>query len=403
VRAIEISGLGKRYRLGQTVVTLREALPALLQAGRARKRDEIWALRDVDLTVEQGEILGIVGANGAGKSTLLKVLARITEPTTGVSRTRGRVGAMLEVGTGFHYELTGRENIFLNGAILGLSRSEIAARMDAIVAFAEIERFLDTPLKRYSSGMWLRLAFAIAAEIRPEIIVVDEVLAVGDYEFQQRCLGRMSEMHQTGRTVLFVTHDSGIMARLCSRVVWLDHGRVVADGPTDEVLSAYLRKAGSSGLEAELEMPADADVAPIQVGVAGPNGQAPVRGEPLHFEVTLEARRPARGYNLAVFVTGEDGSRLLHEGWTDSEDTVLAFEQGRTKVRLTIAPVFTSGSYTAQLWFGTSYGVTLFEQEVLHFQIEPRIEDKAESLRRQRVVQPKVKWAIEPPRTDGDE
>ncbi|HYH57818.1 MAG TPA: polysaccharide ABC transporter ATP-binding protein [Thermoleophilaceae bacterium] len=397
MRAIEVQGVGKRYRLGQSVVTLREALPAVLRRGPTRDQDELWALRDVDLTVEEGETLGIVGSNGAGKSTLLKILARITEPTTGVSRTRGRVGAMLEVGTGFHYELTGRENIFLNGAILGLSRTEVRARMDAIVEFAEVERFLDTPLKRYSSGMWLRLAFAIAAEIQPEIIVVDEVLAVGDYEFQQRCLGRMSEMHDSGRTVLFVTHDSGMMARLCSRVMWLDHGRVIADGPTQEVLGAYLRKGGATGAEAELELAPDVDVGPIRVGVAGPDGQAPVRGEPLRFEVTLEARRPARGYNLAVFLVGDDGTRLLHEGWTDTEDSILSFEPGLTTVSVTVPPLFTPGSYAAILWFGTSYGVTQFEREVLHFQIEPRIDDKAESLRRARLVQPEVSWTIDRP------
>src|SRR5947209_4595007 len=211
--AIEVEDVSKRYRLGATVgtSTLRDALTALFRAGigRGGEVQEIWSLRNVSFDVPVGERFGIIGRNGAGKSTLLKVLSRITEPTTGVARMRGRVGSLLEVGTGFHPELTGRDNVFLNGAILGMKRSQIRERFDDIVEFAGVERFIDTPVKRYSSGMYLRLAFAVAAHVEPDIVAVDEVLAVGDAEFQRRCLGKMSEFAREGRTVFFVSHDLG--------------------------------------------------------------------------------------------------------------------------------------------------------------------------------------------------
>ena len=232
---IQAEGLGKRYRLGESgYATLRERLD--LRSRRRAAVDngerEVWALRDVDLEIEEGDVVGIVGRNGAGKTTFLKTVARIVRPTTGVVRVRGRVGALLEVGTGFHPELTGRENVFLNGVVLGMSRREISRRFDDIVEFAGVERFLDTPLKRYSSGMYLRLAFAVAAHIDPDVIIVDEVLAVGDAEFQRRCLGRMSEFGREGRTVLFVSHDSSAVARLCRRAVWLEQGTLLKRLPT---------------------------------------------------------------------------------------------------------------------------------------------------------------------------
>src|SRR5947207_13581074 len=198
------------------------------------------ALDHFTLEIEQGQVLGIVGRNGAGKTTLLKILSRITEPTDGEARIRGRVGSLLEVGTGFHGDLTGRENIYLNGAILGMRRREIQSRFEEIVSFAEVERFIDTPVKRYSSGMYLRLAFAVAAHLEPDILIVDEVLAVGDASFQRKCLGKMGEVSNEGRTVVFVSHNMAAVRSLTSKAVWLDHGRVAADGPTGEVVSAYL-------------------------------------------------------------------------------------------------------------------------------------------------------------------
>jgi ABC-type polysaccharide/polyol phosphate transport system ATPase subunit len=241
--AVEVLGLSKRYRVGGARLDLRDTLAAGYRGLRRRlPRDdmELWALRDVTFTVESGQSLGIIGRNGAGKSTLLKILGRIAEPTSGLSRTRGRVGTVLEAGTGFHPELTGRENIGLSGAILGLARRDIDRRMSEIVDFAGVGRFLDTPVKRYSSGMFLRLAFAVAAHLDSEILVLDEVLAVGDAEFQRRCLAHLAELGGEDRTILFVSHDLHAVAGLCSRAIWLDQGRIAQDGPADRVTEAYL-------------------------------------------------------------------------------------------------------------------------------------------------------------------
>ena len=224
------------------------------QAFRMREVDEFWALKDVSFEVKRGEVLGIIGRNGAGKSTLLKILSRITEPTAGRVTLRGRVASLLEVGTGFHPELTGRENIYLNGAILGMSRAEIRRKFDEIVAFAEVEKFLDTPVKRYSSGMYVRLAFAVAAHLEPEILVVDEVLAVGDAEFQKKCLGKMDDVsRREGRTVLFVSHNMSIISTLCPNAIWLDRGSVCQLGRTGEVIKEYMVQGMSnSGVVVEL-------------------------------------------------------------------------------------------------------------------------------------------------------
>src|SRR5499433_644486 len=243
--AIHVKGLSKRYRIGvrEKYPTLREALVrAASQPLRAVRHwasgqdnegpTALWALRDIDLEVNQGEVVGIIGRNGAGKSTLLKVLSGITEPTAGYADIYGRVGSLLEVGTGFHMELTGRENIFMNGALLGMRRREIKRKFDEIVAFAEVEKFLDTPVKRYSSGMYMRLAFAVAAHLEPEILIVDEVLAVGDVRFQNKCINKMQTIGDGGRTVLFVSHDMSAVTRLCPRTILLDDGRVLHDGPS---------------------------------------------------------------------------------------------------------------------------------------------------------------------------
>ncbi len=247
--ALKVEAVGKRFQLGATesYTTLRESLvrfgKAPWKATRTRRNNDnptIWALEDISFDVDHGEVLGIIGHNGAGKSTLLKILSRITEPTRGSIEIRGRVGSLLEVGTGFHPELTGRENIFLNGAILGMKRVEIRRKFDEIVAFAEIERFLDTPVKRFSSGMYMRLAFAVAAHLDPEILLVDEVLAVGDLAFQNKCLRKMKDVSSTGRTVILVSHNMGAIHRLCPRCLLLDHGRLAMDGPTEDVVRAYI-------------------------------------------------------------------------------------------------------------------------------------------------------------------
>jgi lipopolysaccharide transport system ATP-binding protein len=252
--AIRATGLSKRYRLGEMQAaygTLRESMThaARRLVGREHRQahQDIWALNDVSFTVEEGEVLGLIGRNGAGKSTLLKLLTRITTPTTGRAEIRGRVGSLLEVGTGFHPELTGRENVYMNGAILGMKRREIKQKLPEIVAFSGVEQFIDTPVKRYSSGMYVRLAFSVAAHFEPQILLVDEVLAVGDAEFQARCLGRMEDMGTTGRTVLFVSHNMQAVAQLCDRAILLDRGRVALDGRSEEVVAHYLQTTAGAG------------------------------------------------------------------------------------------------------------------------------------------------------------
>ncbi|HWM90775.1 MAG TPA: ABC transporter ATP-binding protein [Thermoanaerobaculia bacterium] len=255
-RAIAVEGLSKLYRLGSrrgTYRTLRDTLAGLFSGRREKEpAGSFWALRDISFELGKGRVLGLIGHNGAGKSTLLKILSRITEPTEGRAILRGRVGSLLEVGTGFHGELSGRENIFLNGAILGMKRFEIAKQFDRIVSFAEVDAFVDTAVKHYSSGMYLRLAFAVAAHLEPEILLVDEVLAVGDAAFQKRCLGRIGEVAQEGRTVIFVSHNLSAVERLCDQALLLDHGRLAFQGPTADAIERYLQAGpGADGMLGE--------------------------------------------------------------------------------------------------------------------------------------------------------
>ncbi len=263
---IESVGLGKRYRVAERerYRALRDTLTDALYAPVRRLRELLrpsakgaapdpdtafWALRDISLEVRRGEVVGVIGRHGAGKSTLLKILSRITKPTAGFVRVRGRVASLLEIGTGFHAELTGRENIYLNGAILGMRKAEIERKFDEIVAFAEVERFLDTPVKRYSSGMYMRLAFAVAAHLEPEILLVDEVLAVGDAAFQKKCLGKMGDVAKEGRTILFVSHNMTAIQSLCDRAIWLNDGRIVQQGDAGIIVTEYLQTAAESCLE----------------------------------------------------------------------------------------------------------------------------------------------------------
>ena len=259
MRSIVVENVGKQYNIGEhrsPYGTLRESmmrtmssLPRIFRPGGKASERSIWALKEVGFEVKPGEVVGLIGRNGAGKSTLLKVLSRITEPTEGRIELRGRVASLLEVGTGFHHELTGRENIFLNGSIMGMKREEIERKFDEIVAFAEVSKFLDTAVKHYSSGMYVRLAFAVAAHLEPEILIVDEVLAVGDASFQRKCLDKMKEVSQHGRTVLFVSHNMPAISRLCARTILLDEGKLVQDGPSHKIVSTYLQSGlGTSAL-----------------------------------------------------------------------------------------------------------------------------------------------------------
>lgn len=331
--AVEVHRLSKLYRIGLNsggYRTFRESLTGLLLAPWRRLRrfsgvgrdrsgaDTIWALRDVSFRVEPGEIVGIIGRNGAGKSTLLKLLSRVTEPTSGGAVLHGRVGSLLEVGTGFHPELTGRENIFLNGAILGMSRREICRKFDEIVAFAEVEDFLDTPVKRYSSGMYVRLAFAVAAHLEPEILIIDEVLAVGDMEFQRKCLGKMNQVARSGRTVLLVSHNMATVQNLCTTAILLSGGRLQHAGDVSEVLATYLQSARSEGDEgwqaAKYRAP---DMLPIfqSIVLRNDQGQPADRfqvGAPMTIEMHYDSPVPLNQPVFGVLVQKLTGEPLFH-------------------------------------------------------------------------------------------
>jgi ABC-type polysaccharide/polyol phosphate transport system ATPase subunit len=352
VDRIQVEGVSKRYRLGERG-NLRETLTRLVRR-QPHPESELWSLRDVSFTVPDGGALGIVGRNGAGKSTILKVLMRITTPTEGVSRTRGRVAALLEVGTGFHPELTGRENVFLNAAILGMSRSETRRRFDEIVAFAGTERFLDTPVKRYSSGMYLRLAFSVAAHLDPDVLIVDEVLAVGDAEFQRKCLGRMSEAEREGRTVVFVSHDLASLRKLCPRAIWLENGRVKDDGPAEQVIRDYLTSGHAAsrnrqhGRSAGAVRLLDVSVVPRQ----GSPDRALLREDPLRVAVCFEVAEERMGLDLGLYVTNSRGIRIFDESLRDGHE--VRFAPGHYEVALDVPPVLNIGEYTVGLWIGTA-------------------------------------------------
>ena len=329
--AIRISGLGKRYLIGaerERAQTLRDAITNAAAAPVRRLRhtgsstghvSELWALRDLDLGVDAGEVLGVIGRNGAGKSTLLKILSRITKPTTGRVAIHGRVGSLLEVGTGFHQELSGRENIYLNGAILGMTRTEIGRKFDDIVAFSEIAEFLDTPVKRYSTGMFVRLAFAVAAHLEPEILLVDEVLSVGDLAFQRKCLGQMEEIAGSGRTVVFVSHNMGAVRSLCTRVVELDRGQVVADGSSDEIVKAYIADQTAAGgsvlhLPRPLGRPEELLITAARVLDEHGNPEGPFHSSrSTVVEIDVEVARENAAYQVGFDLLSADG--LILRTW----------------------------------------------------------------------------------------
>jgi lipopolysaccharide transport system ATP-binding protein len=332
--AISASGLAKKYRIGlrrdpygRLTESLWNTLTDPLRRRRSQEREgDFWALRDVSFEVPRGSIVGIIGRNGAGKSTLLKILSRITEPTLGRAELRGRVGSLLEVGTGFHQELTGRDNIFLSGAILGMKRAEILRKFDEIVAFADIGQFMDTPVKRYSSGMKVRLGFAVAAFLEPEILFIDEVLAVGDAEFQKKCLGKMSEIGQGGRTVIFVSHSMPAILRLCDRAILLDRGRVVIDGPTHEVVRRYLETGPGRTSSREWTDPAIApgdDVARLKsvrvIPAGGGSSEEIDIRRPIDIEVEYWTRTPGElrpSVNLH-FYNDEGVCLFINNDWND--------------------------------------------------------------------------------------
>ncbi len=340
--AIRVESLGKLYRLGtaperyktlrDTIVngvntSIRNLRRGFAVSAASPENSTIWALREVSFEVTQGKVMGIVGRNGAGKSTLLKILSRVTEPTEGVAEIHGRVGSLLEVGTGFHPELTGRENIYLNGAILGMKRIEIDRKFDEIVDFSEVEQFIDTPVKRYSSGMYLRLAFAVAAHLEPEILVVDEVLAVGDAEFQRKCLGKMSDVAQTGRTVLFVSHNMSAVLRLTEETIVLDKGHLVYRAPTQQAVDYYMASGFSAAGEriwSSTEVPTDA--APFYpMALRLKNNQGRVADtlhstEPFSIEIEYRLERPITGLRVGIYLLTMRGEYVFTSFDLDNPD-----------------------------------------------------------------------------------
>jgi lipopolysaccharide transport system ATP-binding protein len=326
---ISVEHLSKRYTIGHQREKgdgLRHALERAARApiawlrsgfnGNGAAHEEFWALRDVSVDVKQGEVVGIIGRNGAGKSTLLKILSRITEPTGGLVRIRGRVASLLEVGTGFHPELTGRENVFLNGAILGMPRAEILRKFDQIVSFAEVERFLDTPVKRYSSGMHVRLAFSVAAHLEPEILIVDEVLAVGDTVFQKKCVDRMMEVSRTGRTVLFVTHNLSTLRALCKRAVVLSSGRLVFDGTVEEGIREYQPSVSVSSNLNDLSTVLRTAGAQELIFDRVTFTNSPLRfGEPIQIRLRLKSAIRSRAFaelDFGVSIRDKEGNYVIH-------------------------------------------------------------------------------------------
>jgi lipopolysaccharide transport system ATP-binding protein len=380
---IRAERLGKRYRIGHAgkrADTLRDAVAGLVRPrnGAAADGEDLWALRDVSFEIARGEVVGVIGRNGAGKSTLLKILSRITPPTEGRVRIRGRVGSLLEVGTGFHPELTGRENVYLSGAFLGMRRVEIEAAFDEIVAFAEIERFIDTPVKHYSTGMYLRLAFAVAAHLRPEILLIDEALSVGDVDFQSKCLGKMGQVAEEGRTVLVVSHSMTSIKALCARAMLLEAGTLAAFGPVDAVVDRYLSRTQTDTVQRTI--PDDAYGGPtpplrvVSVRLLGPVGDrfAVYWRQPIELSVEMEARESVADVILGASVLLLDGSRVFtvhHDN--DPSFTSWDFEPGRWSIRVTLQNELRPGRYRITL--GASrryYGLgLLFEIEVATLEV----------------------------------
>ena len=422
--AIRIEGLGKRYKIGERApyVTLRDSLAdaaaiarrLVTSSGKAsghpgeggEGEDTFWALDDVSFDVPTGQAIGIMGRNGAGKSTLLKILSRITEPTRGRAEVYGRFGSLLEVGTGFHPELTGRENTYLNGAILGMSRAEIDRKFDEIVAFAEIERFIDTPVKRYSSGMYVRLAFAVAAHVEPDILLVDEVLAVGDAAFQKKCLGTMSEAAKQGRTVLFVSHNMAAVRGLCERAVLLDNGRVVQDSTPGEVIAAYLGEGRVTNAEVRWEdrrsAPGNEHVRLHRVRLRDQDKEVTPTIQAEHpFEVEIEFwnQRPGARLGATVIFYNEEGVCLFSSlsnrepVWHDRAWPEGLF-RSVCKVHGNLLPA--GRFYVSLVLWGDSYSWVYTHDYVLEFMVAESIHGHGDYVgERVGVVRPSLSWETE--------
>ena len=423
--AISVKNLGKQYVIGAAETKfrynmLRDVIVDTISApvrlakaligksDRRANKNFVWALDDVSFDLEEGKVLGIVGRNGAGKSTLLKILSRVTEPTRGTVTVRGRVGSLLEVGTGFHPELTGRENIYMNGAILGMKRAEIDSKFDEIVDFSEVTQFIDTPVKRYSSGMYLRLAFAVAAHLEPEILVVDEVLAVGDAEFQRKCLGKMGDVAQQGRTVLFVSHNMSAILRLTSEAIVLNKGKLIMRAPTQQAVDFYLSsgqaEAGERTWEAD-EIPSSAaPFTPVRLTVRDERGKVvdTIRStEPVTLEFEYKLSAPVTGLRVGLYLSTMRGEYVLTSFDTDEPALFEKFSSrnaGNYISRAILpADIFNEGRYSVGV-NASSFGVRRYfmDENALAFNVdisgapgtqwpEPRVGP----------IRPRLEWKIE--------
>jgi len=415
--AVRVVGLSKSYRIShvEQARTIRDSVQLFVTQPRARLRallrrgevETIWALRDASFELARGQVLGVIGRNGAGKSTLLKILSRITEPTEGYADINGRLASLLEVGTGFHPELTGRDNIFLNGAILGMRRTEIAARYDEIVEFAGVERFIDTPVKRYSSGMFMRLAFAVAAHLEPDILLVDEILAVGDAEFQRKSLGKMREVTGEGRTVIFVSHNMGAIRTLCDRAILLRDGRIVADGDVDDAVTKYLEDA--VGAEVDGHIPAHAarlgtgEARFTHVTIVGDDlRQVPhvYLGQRFTVVVTAEVTTRLRDAVFEIGISTVDGIRVATSFSTDRGQQPWALMPGPTTAALELDVVLIPGRYTVDLGMHYSAGRTIdYVERVFEFEAldtAERGDDTFRHTQRRGFVRPHGRWHAPP-------
>lgn len=371
---LEVQNIGKKYRIQHLAggyLSLRERLSGAFKSNRDRVED-FWALKDISFTVQPGESLGIIGRNGAGKSTLLKVLSKITPPTTGRVVSRGRIASLLEVGTGFHPELTGRENIFFNGSLLGMKRKEIETKFDEIVDFSGVEKFLDTPLKHYSSGMQLRLAFAVAAFLEPEILIIDEVLAVGDAEFQKKCLGKMEDVSKSGRTILFVSHNLGAIKNLCNRTIVLNAGTVVVDGDVETAIQRYMNQ---SDLQRDIVFNKPVG-APLWIESMKINGKADDvvidYGEELEFDIICKSQRSIVGY-LGFVISAIDGESILCANNRYVQDRIHLDPNMSITVKCKLGSIpFMDGRYTVALYLGDESKDYHVIENAIQFEVSER-------------------------------
>jgi lipopolysaccharide transport system ATP-binding protein len=400
--AIRVENLSKSYRIGEIrprYKTIRDSVTEMVSSpfrrwsrGRHEADTTMWALRDVSFEVGRGEVIGVIGRNGAGKSTLLKILSRITQPTLGRAEIHGRIGSLLEVGTGFHPELTGRENVFLNGAILGMRRSEIEKKFDEIVAFAEVSKFIDTAVKHYSSGMYLRLAFAVAAHLEPDILLVDEVLAVGDVLFQKKCLGKMEDVARTGRTVLFVSHNMGAVRSLCTKGLFLESGKVLQAGDVGKCIETYFTQIGA--FQAAQEGPdAESGSGFSQVRISGASGENTIdQSERFEARTRLSIRQEVTGFSLFCIVEDMQNRMVFHLREESTELGLAAVSRGEYAIGVRIPPLWlNTGLYSLyfKVLFWGNFG------KARHVSDKVPLDVTGRHSRVDAILHPGAQWSVE--------